>query len=272
MGAGGSDVWYISDEFRYAYKVLSGDGSITARVVSVENTNDWAKAGVMIRETLEPFSVNGFMCATPDGRRVFQNRPIAASDSFSANSDSGSITLPLWVRLVRQGNTITAYYSQNGVNWVQQPDDENTGEDASPNPQTIVMRQDVFIGLAHTSHNSNAIGTSVFSEVTTTGNVTGAWQVEAIGVEMFANDPQPLYVAVEGAGAENVVEHPDNPNAVLSNDWQRWDISLSIFEDANVDLNAVEKLSIGVGSKTAPQQSGAGTLYFDDIRLYRASP
>jgi hypothetical protein len=273
MSAAGSDVWYISDEFRYAYKVLLGDGSITARVVSIENTNDWAKAGVMIRETLEPFSVNGFMCATPDGRRVFQNRPIAASDSFSANSDAGAIILPLWVRLVRQGNTITAYYSQNGTNWIQQPDDENTGEDASVNPQTIVMRQDVFIGLAHTSHNSSEIGTSVFSDVTITGNVIGDdWEVEAIGVEMSANDPQPLYVAVEGAGVEKVVEHPDNSDAVLSNDWLRWDISLSIFEDADVDLEAVEKLTIGVGSRTAPQQNGAGTLYFDDVRLYRASP
>jgi len=222
----------------------------------------------MIRETLEPFSVNGFMCATPDGRRVFQNRPIAASDSFSANSDAGAITLPLWVRLVRQGNTITAYYSQNGVNWVQQPDDENTGEDASVNPQTIVMRQDVFIGLAHTSHNSSAIGTSVFSDVTFTGNVIGDdWEVEAIGVEMSANDPQPLYVAVEGAGVEKVVDHPDNPNAVLSNNWQQWDIPLSVLSDAGVNLSAIQNMTIGVGGNG---QDGTGMLYFDDIRLYLA--
>jgi hypothetical protein len=174
--------------------------------------------------------------------------------------------------LVRQGNNITAYYSENGTEWIQQPDDENTGGDASPNPQVIVMRQDVYVGMAYTSHNATASGTAVFSDVTTTGNVTGAdWQVEAIGVEMPANDPAPLYIAVEGGGMEKVIEHPDNPNAVLQGDWQQWDIPLSVLSGAGVNLPAVQKMTIGVGSRTAPQD-GAGTLYFDDIRLYKASP
>jgi hypothetical protein len=268
MSAEGTDIWDLSDQFRYAYKTLSGDGSISARVVSVENTDDWAKAGVMIRETLDNYSVHGLMCVTPAGISAFQNRPIIGGDSFSAHGEPNSITLPGWVRLVRQGNTITAYYSQNGVNWVQQPDDENTDEDASLNPQTIVMRQDIYIGLAHCSHNANAIGTAVFSDVTTTGTVTGAWQVEAIGVEMPANDAQPLYIVVEGGGTEKVVEHPNNPNAVLQYTWQQWDIPLSALREAGVDLTTVQKMTIGVGSRTAPQQSGAGTLYFDDIRLY----
>ena len=84
---------------------------------------------------------------------------------------------------------------------------------------------------------------------------------------MGANDAQPLYVAVEGGGTVKVLEHPDNPNAVLATDWQQWDIPLSVLRDANVDLNDVEKMYISVGSQTAPQD-GAGTLYIDDIRLY----
>jgi len=272
MGASGADIWDVSDEFRFAYKTLSGDGSITTRVISIDNTDMWAKAGVMIRETLEDYSVHGFMCVTPSRHRAFQNRPIAPADTYSANSNPGAIDLPLWVRLVRQGNNITAYYSENGTEWIQQPDDENTGGDASTNPQIIVMRQDVYVGMAYTSHNATAAGTAVFSDVTTTGNVTGAdWQVEAIGVEMPANDPAPLYIAVEGGGTEKVIEHPDNPNAVLQGDWQQWDIPLSVLSDAGVNIPAVQKMTIGVGSRTDPQD-GAGTLYFDDIKLYRASP
>ncbi|MHC4206501.1 MAG: hypothetical protein ACYSTT_17755, partial [Planctomycetota bacterium] len=53
MVGSGSDIWGNADEFQYAYKTLTGVGSIVARVQSVENTNNWAKAGVMIRETLE---------------------------------------------------------------------------------------------------------------------------------------------------------------------------------------------------------------------------
>jgi len=272
MSAAGADVWDGSDEFRYAYKMLSGDGSITACVESIEDTDPWAKAGVMIRETLDPYSMNGFMLVTPENRRDFQNRPETGSGSFQAYSDTGVVTLPLWVRVVRQGNNITGYYSEDGTNWIQQPDDEYTGDDASPNPQTIVMRQDIYVGLAVCSHNANAVCTAVFSDVTTTGIVTdGDWQVEAIGVEMPVNDAQPLYVAVEGGGTVKVVEHPDNPNAVLEDNWQQWDISLSVLSDAGVDLALVDKMTIGVGSQTDPQD-GKGSLFFDDIRLYLPSP
>ena len=52
MTAAGADIWGTADQFHFAYKQLSGNGSITAKVVSVSNTDAWAKAGVMIRETL----------------------------------------------------------------------------------------------------------------------------------------------------------------------------------------------------------------------------
>jgi len=60
MTDSGTDIWYQSDEFHYAYKTLNGAGSITARVDSIQNTNDWAKAGVMIRETLDADSAHAY--------------------------------------------------------------------------------------------------------------------------------------------------------------------------------------------------------------------
>jgi hypothetical protein len=65
MTGSGADIWAVdgveADEFHYAFKMLTGAGSIVARVQSIENTDPWAKAGVMIRETLEPAysSANG---------------------------------------------------------------------------------------------------------------------------------------------------------------------------------------------------------------------
>jgi len=269
MGAGGEDIWDVADQFRYAYKMLSGDGSITARVVSIEDTDEWAKAGVMIRDTLDDYSVNAFMCATQSNRRSFQNRQIIAETSFQANSDANAITLPLWVKVVRQGNNFTGYYSQdeNHTFWIQQPTDENTAEDNSPNPQNIVMSQNIYIGLAYTSHNIDEMGTAVFDNVTTTGTVTGDdWEVAAIGANMPVNEAQPLYVVVQDGGAEKIVEHPDNPNAVLEYTWQQWDIPLSVLSDAGVNLSAIQNMTIGVGIQNG--QGGTGKLYFDDIRLY----
>jgi len=270
MGAGGEDIWDVADEFRYAYKTLSGDGSITARVVSIEDTHEWAKAGVMIRDTLDNYSVHAFMCVTPSNRRSFQNRRIIAETSYQANSNIDAITLPLWVRVVRQGINFTGYYSEdeNHTVWIQQPTDENTGDDASPNPQNIVMSQNVYIGLAYTSHNVDAMGTAVFEGVETTGTVTGDdWQVTAIGADMPSNEAQPLYVVVRGGGVEKTVEHPDNPNAVQQYTWQQWDIPLSVLSDAGVTLSSIQDMTIGVGGSG---QDGTGTLYFDDIRLYPA--
>ncbi|NLH44179.1 MAG: hypothetical protein GX448_20260, partial [Planctomycetes bacterium] len=54
MNGQGSDIWGTSDQFRYAYKTLTGNGTIVARVHSIYNTpgNDgWSKAGVMIRQS-----------------------------------------------------------------------------------------------------------------------------------------------------------------------------------------------------------------------------
>src|SRR6185295_16555800 len=50
--ASGGDIWDMADGFRFIYQPLSGDGEISARVVSVTHADDWTKAGVMIRETL----------------------------------------------------------------------------------------------------------------------------------------------------------------------------------------------------------------------------
>ena len=56
----GADVWGTADAFHYAYRALDGDGSIVARVTSIEAVNAWVKAGVMIRNSLSP-SATGFM-------------------------------------------------------------------------------------------------------------------------------------------------------------------------------------------------------------------
>jgi hypothetical protein len=82
-----------------------------------------------------------------------------------------------------------------------------------------------------------------------------------------------LYVVVEdSAGHVKIVNHPDNPDAVLATDWQQWDIPLTVFSDAGVNLTAVETIYIGVGNSANSQAGGEGMLYVDDIRLYPPPP
>ncbi len=264
VSSNSGDVWGTADNFRFVYKQLTGDGSISAKVVAIADaTANWAKAGVMIRRSLDDNSPFAFMFPTPDGRRAFQSRPTVGGSAVSAHSNPGTITFPLWVRIERKGNLFTASYSTDGKTWTVQPATENTGTDKSPNPQTISMASTVYIGMAVTSNNAAAAAcTGQFSDVVTTGTVVGQWTVADVGPNP-ANDPAGLYVVVEDkAGKSKMVAHPD-PAATTLSAWTQWRIAFSDL--TGINLAAVKKLTIGAGDKANPKAGGTGMLYIDDI-------
>ena len=88
----------------------------------------------------------------------------------------------------------------------------------------------------------------------------------------FHGDPcnvvEPLYVALQDNASQSTVVTHDNPAAVRLASWQEWNIDLSAAADAGVNLQAVKKLTIGIGDRLAPRQGGRGNLFIDDIRLY----
>ncbi len=188
----GADVWGSSDAFHFVYLPLYGDGEITARVVSRGSGSDrWSKGGVMIRETLATGSKHAIMAITggEGGGLIFQNRPTTGGRSYSAHGNPTAAP-PHWVRLKREGNTITAYSSTDGVDWVQQPDGYT--EDSTANPVDISMAANVFAGLFVTSHSAGEVRTYTFDNVT-------------VGLPVTATEPNPQDGAI----------HPDTW-AVLS--------------------------------------------------------
>jgi hypothetical protein len=257
MGAAGADIWGTADEFRFAYKQLNGDGSIVARVDSLIDTDPWAKGGVMIRETLDEGSKFAAVYITPGNGCRFQARQAvsvpAVSDTSVATPEQIAVTAPYWVKLERAGDQFNGFYSAHGANWTAM----------SWNPQDVSMGNTVYIGLALTSHSAGNPTSAQFSGLATTGNVTGAWTADAIGVEQPSNDPAPLYVAVEDtAGNVAVVTHPD-PAAVGAATWQQWLIPYSDL--TGVNLSRVAFMYIGVGDRDNPTADGAGLIFVDDI-------
>ncbi len=258
------DVWTTVDNMRLVYKSLSGDATIIAKVNSMTYTAPWAKAGVMIRESLAQDAAHALMMVAPDGRPAFQNRPTAGGISYSAHGNPSEVTFPQWVKLERKAGEITAYHSDDGKTWILQT---NNGGGDSPNPRTINMLGTVYIGLAVTSNNLNQACIVQFSDVTITGSVTGAWRVADIGGAIPGNDPAPFYVALQdNAGKIAVVKHPD-ASATLATAWIDWQIPLSQF--TGINASAVKKMYIGVGDRDAPQADGAGRVYIDDIRVLK---
>ena len=259
VSGAGTDIWDVADNFRLVYKKLNGNGSITARVDSIVNTNVWAKAGVTIRETLDAGSRHAIAVVTPGNSCAFQWRPNADGVSTNVGWTGTAVTAPYWVRMTRTGNVFKAETSPDGKTWTQ------LGTDT-----TVAMGADVYVGLCVTSHDTARVTTAEYSNVSTTGTVTGAWQMAAIGVNPEpANSPDKLYVAVEDStGKLAVVTHP-NPAAVNLAVWTQWKIPLSSF--TGVNLAKVKKMYIGVGDRKNPVADGTGIIYIDDIGFGRAA-
>ena len=255
MNAIGADIWGTADQCRYAYKSLTGDGSMIARVDALDGSpSTWAKAGVMIRQNDAVGSVHSFMCMTGgDGNGAsWQGRPDENADSVN-NDATSAVAPPYWVRIDRSGDTLTGYISADGENWTQNGD-----------PRSIAMTDPVLIGLALTSHNAAQATSAEFSNVSFTGSVSGDWRIAEIGVaQPTGNDVAPLYVALEDtSGNVAVVRHPDE-SIVAKSGWNAWLIPLSDFAGANLSRAAV--IYIGVGDRDNPTAGGAGMVFIDDV-------
>jgi regulation of enolase protein 1 (concanavalin A-like superfamily) len=264
MNGTGTDIWDASDQFRFVYKQLKGNGTIVARVDAVALTNEWSKAGVMIRETVEAGSPHAFVAATPTPSHGVSFQRRTDTGGTSANTDVANATLPHWVKITRNGSTFTAQESADGVKWV----------DIVVTPAvSITMGNDVYIGLAVTSHATGVVCGAKFSNVSTTGTVTGSWQVAEIGVAQLAgNTPETFYVAVQdSAGKTKMIANPD-PAVIATGNWEEWSIPFSEFTSAGINMNGIKKMMLGVGNPSAPKAGGAGKLYIDDIRLPRVGP
>ena len=147
----GADVWGTADALHYAYQPLNGDGEIIARVASVQNIAAWVKAGVMIRQSTAPDSAHAFMIVSAGKGLAFQRR--RTPGGLTTHTSGGAGAAPMWIRLTRRGNIITAAHSANGVIWTTVAND------------TIVMTGSVLVGLAVGGHSTIRTATAVFDQV-----------------------------------------------------------------------------------------------------------
>jgi NPCBM/NEW2 domain/Fibronectin type III domain/Dockerin type I domain len=151
VSGSGNGIGNTSDNFHYVYQPLTGDGTIIARVQTQGNTSAAAKAGVMIRASLNPNSAFADVVATPGSGILFQDRTATGGSAVIGGSTTGAA--PEWVMLVRAGNVITGYDSTDGVNYTK------------IGSATFSMAQSVFVGLAVTSNNDGTLSTATFNNI-----------------------------------------------------------------------------------------------------------
>lgn len=154
IDAAGADIWGQADAFHFVSRPMEGDGTITARVVSLKNTNPWAKAGVMLRESLRPGSRYAFMGISPTSGDTFQRRAVEGGESQYCAA--GGVAAPCWVKLTRAGDRFTGYVSADGKTW------RKSGE------AMVEMAKSLLVGLAVTSHHDGTLTRAVTDDVAMT--------------------------------------------------------------------------------------------------------
>lgn len=134
MAGSGNDIWGTTDELHYAHQPLPEHGQVTARILGQGNSDPWAKAGVMIKQSTDPLSPYAFLAATPGHGVHFQ---------YNFNGDQGGpavSTFPLWLRLARADTTVVASTSTDGVTFTP------------VGTATVPLAGTVTAGLAVTAH------------------------------------------------------------------------------------------------------------------------
>ncbi|TKJ39209.1 MAG: hypothetical protein CEE38_00185 [Planctomycetes bacterium B3_Pla] len=259
----GADIWGTADEFQYAYTTLTGDGSMTVKVDSLASTDNWTKAGIMIRESLDAGSAFAAVYATGTNGVRFQARMMtdqdAVSDTSVATDEQKAAAAPVWIMIERVFPMINAYYSTDGVMFVPM----------SWNPQVIPMTPaPIHIGLAVTSHSgAETFAEAVFSEVSSTGGVA-AGPLTSAEIGLASNSAEPMYlVLTDASGATAALLNPD-PAATQQTSATDFTVVLQIPHLLfAVDLTAVAKVSLVIGDLDAPAPGGSGSLTINNVRL-----
>jgi len=153
LQGGGADIWNTADAFNFVSVALAANSAIVARVNLLEDTDPWAKAGVMYRNDTSAGSAFVDLVVSAGNGVSLQWRS-SAGGGCNATNTSG-IAAPAWVKLVRSGSTYTGYYSLDGATW------------SSAGSTTVTLGNSALAGLAVTAHNNGALCLAAFDDAAT---------------------------------------------------------------------------------------------------------
>src|SRR6266516_4716087 len=148
LTGGGSDIGGTGDQFFFSYQQSSGDFDTRVRVLNLNPSDAWAKAGLVARASLEAGSPSAAALASPSvSGCFFESR--SATNGTTSSTGSFPVNYPnTWLRLQRVGNQFTGYASFDGQNWILL------------GSVSVTMPGTIYFGMAVTSHNVNQATTT----------------------------------------------------------------------------------------------------------------
>ena len=213
INGAGTDIWGTADQFMFVYQQVAGDVEIIAKIDDLDGASSYAKAGVMIRSSLNANAAHAFSHVTV-GAGVRYLRRSTSGGTTTVKSGTSSAA-PIWVRAVRKGTLVTTYWSSTGSSWTTMGTD------------TIALGTSAYVGIAVNSRNSGARATARVSNVRVNrqglpagqqsrdigapalaGSVTyasGAYTIKAAGADIWGTSDQFHYVYQPVTGNIDVV-------------------------------------------------------------------
>jgi hypothetical protein len=159
VAGSGADIWNSGDQFNYYFQTNSTDKTIITHVDSITNTSYWARAGVMFRNSTAAGDAFVGLYQNPNLQVELQWRDTLNVAANWGGTQVGNTTNAKWLKLVKSGNTFTAYYATT------------TGTPAATDWVLVGVHTTAFTnssylgGLAVTAQNNSVLNTSIFSGV-----------------------------------------------------------------------------------------------------------
>lgn len=222
----GFQMWSTYDETTFVYQRVTGNFDVAVRLIHQDPTSSYARAGLMVRETLDtgkPRPADPFDPAQAFSRYIdVHANPVTTAEGFPANNlyevnvryYTGGIGSPnfdatenpplqnnappaypnAWLRIQRSGQTFTTYRSTDGAEWIELGSFTFPTEDASGNPVPPFPAA-VFVGPHYSPETGEIPGNSGLRD-------TFLAQFRDYSIEALANPASGLTIRKTGASIE----------------------------------------------------------------------
>ena len=194
VSGSGGDIFGQNDRFHFVYLAVSGNCEIIARVAAIDNTNAGAKAGVMIRETLNSDSRYFATFVAPSQGITFNRR--TTTGGFTAATAQAGLAAPYWVKISRYGSLFTSSYSADGSTWTVL------------GTQGFAISSSIYVGLAVTSTNDAVLCNATFDNVSIPTPIAVAGEdLTVTDTDANGSEIVPLNGSASTAGAGTITSY-----------------------------------------------------------------
>ncbi len=149
LQSGGAALGHWEDWFHFVYEEVSGDVDFSARISYI--SEGWSSAGIMIRDDLTTYSkqTSSLITLYNGGRFSIRKEPA----TLYPDVEVPVLAEGSWLRLVKQGNQVSNYISDDGETWTL------------VGTETIEFGDSFYIGLVGVAEGSGPATNIIVDEV-----------------------------------------------------------------------------------------------------------